>query len=899
MSHPNWNEYVRVRLPQLGLRPERESEVIAELAAEFDQAYLEALQSGASEAEARVAAEGHVRDWNLLADELRAANHRPVAEPDALGRPAGGAWWRGIPQDLAFAWRALRKQPVFAAVSIVTLAFGIGGNTTIFAVADHLLWRALPYSTAARLLSIENTKAGQPEIDSWCSIDNMLEIRQRNRTLEYVAGVSPLWNAVVRGDAEPEHVESLYVSADFFPLLGVNAAVGRVFTREEDDRAKPVAVAVLSHGYWLRRFNGDRNVIGRTFRIDNRVFSVIGVMPADFRWRGEPLAGTATEIQLWLPLAANQLANSRRTVRFLKPVGLVKAGVNEEAARKDLERVGAELIAEHPGDNGGLQFSAVLLQPKVSKRIRPSMQLLLASVAFVLLMASSNVASLLLARGAARRRELSVRVALGASVWRIVQQLVTESLVIAICGGVAGLALAMSALRLLGKFGPAGIVQGARIGLDWRALLFTAGVVVAATLLAGLAPAIRAAFGATGAVMREGRGNIGHPSAARMTLATLQIAFALALVTGAGLLIRSFLNVIQIQPGFQSQGVVSIATQLPPEPNMARRYAMYESMKHALLATPGVVAVGAVSRLPMLGQNLGSLLIVEGRARDQHPPEVEYRVATPSYFGAMGIPLKAGRLFHDRDSSAMLIDEVTAKRHFPNEDPVGKRLMFLANANGPWFTIVGVVGAVRHFGLESEPRPIIYRLAAASPLNAPILVIKTASSSPETTGQWIQPLARVIRQTQPSVATYEMHALEGLVVRSTAERRFLMWVVTAFAAAALLLAAIGFYGAISQSVASRTQEIGVRMALGASPSEVLSMVFAECARVAGLGIVIGLGLSWVAARVAQKLLFLVQPHDALVMVSAVVTLLVAGGIASYAPARRATRVDPLVALREE
>ncbi|MBZ5729066.1 MAG: ABC transporter permease [Acidobacteriia bacterium] len=888
---PDWNAYVRRNLPELGLSPERENEIAAELADQFEQAWQEALRAGLGEAEAADRARSHVRDWAALAAELRAAE-RP-AEPPLAPEPKGPVL-AGLGHDVRYACRTLRRNPVFAGIAMVTLAFGIGGNTAVFTVVDHVALRSLPYPHPERLMEIDHTRPDQPEVDPWTAIDNLLDFRQRTRAFESIAGISPVWSNVLTGAGEPERLETLYASAALFPMLGVQPAIGRLFTPEDDNRAQPRQVAVLSYGFWQRRFGGSRGVPGKTLRLDGSAVTVVGVLPQDFRWRGDPLAGTATAIDLWMPLAANQLARSPRTLRFLKVVGRLRRGVTSAQGREEVRRIGGQLTAEYPDANGNLSFAGVALEAKLAARLRPAVYLLLATVGFVLLMASANVANLLLARAESRRREIAVRLSMGASATRLLRQLLTESAVLTVAGGALGFALALVLVRLILAYGPPALVQTVPISLDGRALLFTSAIAIVTAVLAGLVPAWRAISGSPAAVLREGRNITAGNRAVRWALATAQVTIALALLIGSGLLIRSFLRVLAVDPGFEPRNVASVSTQVP---DGAGRLNVYHTVRDRLLATPGVRSVGAVSRLPMLGQNLASLLYIEGQDTAGHPPEVEFRAATASYFPTMGIPLRAGRLFDERDPAnlpVLLIDEITARRYFP-ANPVGRRIRFLADGNGPWYTVIGVVGATRHFGLEADPRPTIYRRAELNPLGAPIFVVRTAGDP----GPMLQTLARVVRTAYGNMPAYNVFAMEQLVARSTAERRFLMWLLTAFAVAALLLAGIGIYGAISHSVAERTHEIGVRMALGAAPGDVLRLVFHEGLRIAGVGIVLGVGLGWAAAMLGRKLLFGVRPNDLPVFAAATGTLILFAALACYAPARRAARVDPLVTLRED
>lgn len=892
---PDWTAYVRSHLPPLGVCAEREAEIVAELAAQLEEAYREALLEGFSEPDAAARAHSHVRDWPSLAAEIRSAERPapPSVEPE---RP--GAWWSGLRHDVRYAFRSLRLNAGFAAVAIATLALGIGGNTAIFTVVDHLVLRGLPYPAAARLVNIEHTKTDQPEIEPWCSIDNLYDFRRRTQAFDVLAGISPVWNVIYTEKSDTEQLEALFVSAEFFPMLGVRPTAGRLFTAADDDRARPNRVALLSYGFWMRRFGGSPGVIGKALDIDSAPVTVAGVLPADFVWRGEPLAGRASRIDIWLPLASNQLATSPRSLRFLKVTGRLKPGITLDQARDDVRRAGDALTAEFTAANGGLRFAAVPLEAKLAARLRPAVLLLIGAVGFVLLMVSANVANLLLARAASRGREIAVRIALGASAARLTRQLLMESATLAFLGAAAGAALAAVLVRAITAYGPPALVRSIPISLDGRALAFTVAVATVTALLAGAVPAWRVITGALAGPLREGRGSTQNNRTARAVFSTAQIAIAVALLIGAGLLIRSFLRVLAVDPGFDPSHVVSVSTQLPNALNgPERRAAASETIRERLLATPGVEAAGVVSRLPMLGLNLGSFLIVEGRDDGGHPPEVEFRAATPGYFATMRIALKAGRMYDDHypmKELVLLIDEIAARRYFPNVDPVGRRVRFATDSGGNWYTVVGVVGATRHFGLEADPRPTIYRPTSLGPLGSPIFVIRTGQR-PDVAAPM---LAQVVRSTYDRLATYNVFAMEQLVDRSTAERRFLMWLLTWFAGAAVLLAGIGIYGAMSQSVAQRRREIGVRIALGASPGDALRLVFSEGFRMAAAGLAIGAALAFAAARLGRALLYHVAPADAVVYLAAPLVLLAFAAAGCWLPARRAAKVDPLVTLRD-
>jgi predicted permease len=893
----DWAAFVRHRLGPLAISPEREAEIAAELAQQLEQAYADAVSGGATEQEARRRAESHLGDWAQLAREIEAAE-RPA--PPAPEYRAGA--WHGVAQDVRYVLRFLRRNPAFAAIALATLAFGIGGNTAIFTMVDALVLRDMPYREPGRLMAIETRRTDQPEIEPWTSAADFFDFRERQRSFSTVAAISPVWNVVLTGRGAAEQLDALYVTAGFFPMLGVNAALGRTFSADEDLRGKPRDVVVLSHGFWQRRLGGRRDVLGQSLRLDNGLYTVIGVLPPDFRWVGEPVAGTATEIAVWLPMATNQLVNSMRSVRYTKVIGRVRPDVTLAQARDEVRRISAQLAGEYPGFDKGYASDARGLHEQASGKLRTGMLLLLGTVGFVLLMVCANLANLLLARAALRQREVTVRVAVGASSWRLIRQLLVEGLVLAVLGGAAGVPVAYLGLRALAAAGPESLFRPGEIGLDLRALAFTSAAVLLCAILAGLPPAWRVVRAQLAGALREsGRGLVSGHHRLRAALVVIQLAAALVLLVGAGLLVRSFRQVLAVPPGFDADNVVTIATQLPGGTRgpQARR-AVYNAMRDRLLAQPGVASVAAVSRLPFTGKNLGTWVYVEGRDMPGSPGvEVEYRVATSTYFETMGIRLREGRLYDDRDeanpTAVVVINQAMARKLWPGEPAVGKRLKATAAANAPWTTVIGVVDDVRHFGLETDPHPELYRPYGVNPLGAPILVVRTRTDP----ASMLRGLSAAVRGVDPEIPTYNEYVMQDLVARSTMQRRFVMLLLAGFAVAAMLLAGLGIYGTISQTVAQRTPEIGVRMALGASPAEVLRMVLSEGARLMALGGAIGLAGAAALAWLMRAMLFEVAPLDPTAFAAAAIVLCGFALAACYVPARRASKVDPMAALRSD
>ncbi len=925
----DWRRHVRDRLPPLRLPPEREAEIVDELALQLEQDCADAVAGGASERDAAERALARFPAWEALAAEIEAAELEPPRHPSRhpslhpplhpsrnpprrpprrSPRPPAAAGrarpLAGIVGDLRHACRLLRHGPAFAAVAIATLAFGIGVNTAIFTVVDAVVVRALPFPAADRLMAVETRMTGQPESEPWTSAADFFDLRQRARSFASLAAISPVWNLVLTTRAAAQRLECLFVSADFFRTLGIRPALGRGFLASEDDPARPQRVVILGHAFWRQRYGARRDVLGKTLDLDGEPHAIVGVLPAGFRYPGQPLLGTTTEIDLWLPLAANQLTPiPQRSLRFLKVIGRRRPDAPAAQARRELRALGDRLAEEHPDSDRGFAVDAQPLAAQVKGHFRSSLLLLLGAVGFVLLMACANVANLVLARNAARRRELTVRAALGAPGARLLRQLLAEGLVLAALGGALGLALAHLCLRALLAAAPAGLIPDRRIALDPRSLLFTAAVTLGCAVAAGVLPGWRLLRLELAASLRDSARALtaGHHRL-RGVLVAFEVAVALTLLVGAGLLVRSFARLLDVDPGFTPGRLVRLSTQTPPAARTAeQRTAVYEAIAERLRAVPGVVSVGAVSRLPLMGSNLGSWLLVEGRAAPPgERPEVEYRVATPSYFATMGIALRAGRLFDARDASlrapVALINQRAARTFWPGTDPVGKRIKLGADTDRkPWIAIAGVVADVRHFGLDAEPRPEVYLPFAHSPLFAPILVVRTAADPAPLVGA----LGAAVRAAVPGLPVYDVSPMRELVAASTAQRRFLMGLLAAFAAAALLLAALGVYGIAAQAVVQRTREIGLRMALGASPAAALRLVLADGLRAILPGLAAGAAAAAGLTRAMRGALFAVSPLDPLSFAAAALVLGACALLACYAPARRATRVDPLVALRHD
>lgn len=806
-------------------------------------------------------------------------------------------------QDLRTGLRMLVKNPGFTAVAVITLALGIGANSAIFSVVNAVLLRPYTYKDPERLVLINHN---YPKINLKASVSvyGYSHYRDNAQSFEDIAAVTG-WPVNLTGEGEPERLNGMMVTASLFSTLGADAARGRVVMPGED-RPDGNRVVVLSHAFWQRRFGGDPNILDRTITLSGQSYSVVGVMPPEFQFGRE----VGQIIDLWGPIGftPEQLTPTRLTNEFLSVVARLKPNVAVQQAQAEMDTIAASLREQYmPGmDNSGW---GLLIQPfheLVVGEIRPALMVLMGVVGLVLLIACVNVANLLLARAAVRRKEIAIRSALGAGRARIVRQLLTESALLALLGGAVGLLVGYWGVKALVAINESRIPRSHEITLDYRVVGFSLLISLVTGVLFGLLPAFHAARTDLNQTLKEGgrSGTGGVRYGIRGVLVVLEVAIALVVLANAGLFLKSFARLQQVDPGFQPQNVISMQVSLPDfkyrEPT--QRDAFFRQALEQIRALPGVESAGAVSILPMSGSNTSGSFRIEGRevAQGEVLPHGDRWFATSDYFKAMQVPLIRGRYFDDRDTvdapGVAILDETMARKYWPDEDPIGRRISFEGTPdNRRWREIVGIVGHVKHKGLEGESRVQYYVPFSQRPASNMFLVARTRTEPGNSAGA----IRGVIRSIDQDLPVFRVSTMEQLVAESTSQRRFSILLLGVFAAVALLLAAVGLYGVMGYSVNQRTQEIGVRMALGAGRKEVLRLVAGQGMALTGIGLFIGLGVALAVTHLVAGLLFGVSAYDPVVFAAIPLVLAGVALVACYLPARRASRVDPITALRYE
>lgn len=818
----------------------------------------------------------------------------------------GGGLMESFWNDLRYGARALRRNPRFTCVAIVTLALGIGANTAVFSVVNGVLLKPLPFDEPERLMIVQEARTG----DGYgISYPNFLDVRTRINSFERVAVFNITYKTITGDGVTPERVACGIANADLFPLLGASPVLGRSFTTEEDRRGgETLTPIVVSYGFWQRRFGVDPQALGKQLILDGKTFTIVGVMPRDFSFpvQNEP-------IELWTTVAVDAdpalyggtIPTSRGYPHYAGAIARLKPGVTLNQAQAELDVLAAGVRQDNAMRDSRWNLRIAPALDRLVGDVRPALLVLFGVVGIVLAVACANVANLLLARATSRHKEIAVRTALGASRWRVVRQLLTESILLGILGGIAGLLIAMWGVSLLTSLIPEDVPRLAEIGVDWRVACFTLFASTLAGLLFGVFPALSATkINFTSALKEGARGGVGNRSKSRQrgALVVIEVMLAVVLLVGAGMFLRSFVNLLRVEPGFDASQLLTFRISLPESAypqGSARVGSFYQRLLEEMRAIPGVSSASIAQFLPLSGSSNSTNVEIEGRpALSGESTSADLRFIGLDYFRTMSIPLSSGRDFdlHDtlKASGKIIVNEAFVRRFLPEADPLGKRITTGFGGTGGPKEIVGVVSDVKHANLGEEPKPEMYIPFAQFPVNSMTVVVRAndLSSLP----------ARVtskVRELDKDLAVYDLRTLDEYVSRSIAQPRFNAFLIGTFALLALVLAVIGIYGVVTYSVAERTHEIGIRMALGAGRWDVLTLVIKQGMTLVVTGVIFGVCASYALARLIRSLLYGTDVGDPLIYSGVILLLMAVALLACFIPAYRATRVDPLIALRNE
>ena len=792
--------------------------------------------------------------------------------------------------DMRYGTRQLLKAPGFTIVAVLTLAFGIGATSAIFSVINGVMLRPLPYPEPETLVRVFEVV---PQYGRFSVAPaSFFDWRQQNGVFERIAAYTG-GSDTFTGSEGPERITMASVSWDLFELLRVPPALGRGFTPDED-LPNQNTVIVLSHGMWQRRFGGDPGVVGRSVVLGGTAVTVVGVMPEGFYF-------PTRDTEFWRPIALNP-AKASRGGHFLGVIARLRTGVSVPQAGAEMKTIAERLALQYPDSSRNESAETILLHDLIVGPIRPMLLTLLAAVVVVVLIACANVANLLLVRASVREKEIAIRAAMGAGRRRLVMQMLAESLVLALAGGTLGVLLAWLAITPIQTLGAGSIPRAADVALDRNVLAFACLVSIATGFLFGLAPAWQASRSALGAALKEG-GRSSATSAGRglrSALLVAEVALSIVLLVGAMLLLRSFAKLTNVDPGFRPENVLAFRVALPqtsyPQPH--NQIAFFDRLLETLQAAPGVETAAMNHQLPMRGGYVLSFTIQGRPLEPGNEPSASYRAVSPTYFATLDVPLRRGRTFgaQDTERSPMVavVDETFVKRHFPTEDPIGRGID-IGNGTDGFYQIVGVVGDVHDGGLDANPEPTMYVPFKQDPFSSMWLLVRTTGDPAQFAGAARQ----AVRDIDGSLPAFSMTPLTDVIRDSVAERRFSLLLLGVFALVALFLAGVGLYGVVAYSVSLRTQEIGVRMAVGAEPGDVLRMVIGGGMRLALVGVAIGIAAALAVSRLVATMLYGVTPFDPASYAATASVLLAVCAVACYVPARRAMGVDPLVALRQE
>lgn len=816
-------------------------------------------------------------------------------------------------QDIRFGSRMLLKTPGVTAIVILALALGIGANTAIFTVVNSVLLRPLPYENSDRLVFLNEKSAVMDEMS--ISYPNFTDWRNQNHIFEKM-GVYNRNSYTLTGMGDAERILAAQASADLFAALRVNAGWGRLFTNDEDKPGGP-PVVVLSYALWQRRFGGQTSILNQPITLNGKSYTVIGVMPQTFLY--------PSRVEMWVPvgqLSGDSNWQQRGNHPGLYGIARLKPGATLEQAQADMDTIATNLEKQYPDSNAG---NRVRIRPMLEVFVsdaRRTLWVLFGAVAFVLLIACANIANLLLARASARQKEMAIRAAMGAGRWRMIRQLLTESILLAVIGGTLGLLIARWGIELILKVSPDAIPRSREIGLDWTILLFTFGVSILTGILFGLVPALQSSEVEVHETLKEtGRGT-SRRQWLRSSLVVVEVATTMVLLIGAGLMIRSFQRLQQVNPGFSYEHLTSFNTTLPQKKYTTedQRSEFFRRLLENLRSLPGVEAVAAASGLPLGNNGWQTSFLVDGQPTPPRAeiPLMEACAVTPDYFRAMNIPLLRGRYFDDHDDRSFLagrdlskmnegeriingvnvivIDEEFARRYWPNQDAVGKTIRFGSDEKAPRLTVVGVVGRVKMEGLSQDSNRVQgYFSFAQVPPSGMTVVIK-ATGDPN---QLIAAARQQVKLVDPDQPIYGIRTMDEIRAESVAPERLNLTLLSIFAGIALVLAVVGIYGVMSYAVTQRTHEIGIRMAIGARPFDVFRMILSQGMKLALIGVAIGLVGAFALTRLMTSMLFGVEPTDATTFTTISVVLITVAFLACYLPGRRATKVEPVVSLRYE
>ena len=860
-----------------------------------------------------------MREQGLNEEEARCAARRSFGNvmhaQERFYESGRWLWWDHLWQDVRYGARMLRKSPGFTATAVLTIALGVGANTAIFSIVNAVLLRSLPFPHPGQLVRIFFNKPGVGLRDVFYSVPELEDLRSRSGVFNDVSTVGG-GSVNLTGASHPQRLEFAVTHPNYFSMLGATPQIGRLFEAHQDFALGFAPVVVISDGLWRRSFGADPNVLGRTLRLDNDPYTIIGVLPPGFRHLG-PTVPENLDLFLTAGFSADPTPPPARNTRFMPAaMGRLKPGITVAQAQARLAAMAVELRHDFPADYPALDQWTIEIQPlqeSLVGNVRPMLLVLLVAVLLIVFIVSLNIANLLLARASGRQQEMAVRLALGATRGRVMRQMLTESLLLSAMGGAAGVLTAAGTLGFILRFVPSSIPRLSEVRIDWFVLAFALAISIVTGLVFGLAPALHSAKAALSSAIREGARGAGYSTSTgrlRDVLIVSELAFAVMLMVGAGLLLRTMRDLLEENPGFNPNHVVTANIWLPipndpkVDPYLSRtsRVTFDRELLRRVKVIPGVQLAAITSNLPATGLvdlNDRDALTIEDHPTDPSPGLLGERIrVSPDYFNVMQAPLVRGRWFTESDEDdkqpVAIIDESTAHRYWTDRDPIGRRLRFGQDPSRPWITVVGIVKDIKHDGLDVDGIPHVYVSIYQSA--GRILSVVLGTSLPAAALE--SAIRREIQAVDPGLPVFGVASMNELLDQSLASRRFSAQLVGAFAVLALLLASIGIYGVLAYMVGQRSREIGLRIALGATRGEILRLILGKGALLAFVGVTAGVILSASAASMMASLLYRVRPHDPVVFLAVPLILLGVAVLASYLPARRATKVDPMLALRE-